>query len=123
MSPTSRLLSAAEAATFLHTTAGALAQQRRRHAGPAHEIHNGRVYYRVEDLVPSASASNSDEELRPLLTATQVADLLAVTTSALTHLRARVEGPAWVTIGRNIRYRPADVEQYIAVNTRNAGAR
>lgn len=51
----------------------------------------------------------------PLLTSQQVADLLAVELRTVEDWRARGVGPRFVRVGRRmVRYRPADVESYVA---------
>lgn len=50
-----------------------------------------------------------------LLHTEAVARLLGLSASTLRKMRSRGEGPAFVRIGRrSIRYRPADVEAYVA---------
>ena len=52
----------------------------------------------------------------PLLTASDVSQWLATSEAALAQLRYRHEGPAYVHLGRSIRYRAVDVEAYIGEN-------
>ncbi|MEC5149538.1 helix-turn-helix domain-containing protein [Cryobacterium sp. GrIS_2_6] len=49
----------------------------------------------------------------PLLTAKQTATWLATSEAALSQLRYRGEGPAYVQLGRAVRYRVTDVEDFI----------
>ncbi|TFB99729.1 MULTISPECIES: AlpA family transcriptional regulator [Cryobacterium] len=49
----------------------------------------------------------------PLLNAKQTAAWLATSEAALSQLRYRHEGPAYVRLGRAVRYRQADVEDFI----------
>ena len=48
-----------------------------------------------------------------LLTITEVADLLRVPVATLRYWRHRDTGPRSFRIGRHVRYRPEDVEQWI----------
>jgi predicted DNA-binding transcriptional regulator AlpA len=51
----------------------------------------------------------------PLLTSTQVADLLQVSTATLCRWRQRQCGPKWINLGGTTpRYRSEDVEAFIA---------
>ena len=52
----------------------------------------------------------------PLLTASDVSQWLATSEAALAQLRYRHEGPAYIHLGRSVRYRAADVEAYISEN-------
>jgi hypothetical protein len=59
-----------------------------------------------------------------LMTASEVAALLRVSEKSLEHHRRRGTGPAWICLGgarRGVRYRRADVDQYITDLTRNGG--
>ncbi|MGD8194840.1 helix-turn-helix transcriptional regulator [Herbiconiux sp. P18] len=49
----------------------------------------------------------------PLLTSTQVAERLHVSTATLCRWRQRHEGPSWIKLGRVPRYRADDVEAFI----------
>lgn len=52
---------------------------------------------------------------RRLLTVVEVAELLSKTPNALYSMRYRGEGPKWVrTSKRGVRYRPEDVDAWIA---------
>lgn len=48
-----------------------------------------------------------------LLTAKETAERLGMSVDALTVLRHRGGGPAYIKFGRRIRYQPEDVEQWI----------
>jgi len=52
----------------------------------------------------------------PLLTVEQVAQLLSCSASNLNKWRLKGEGPSFVRVGANIRYRPADIQSFIAEN-------
>jgi len=57
-----------------------------------------------------------------LMTAREVAGLLRVSEKSLEHHRRRGTGPAWICLGagqRSVRYRRADVDQYVNGLTRN----
>lgn len=47
------------------------------------------------------------------MTAEEVAEILHTTPGALAQLRFRNEGPAYIKLGRSVRYLPEDVENYI----------
>ncbi|HTN58453.1 MAG TPA: helix-turn-helix domain-containing protein [Protaetiibacter sp.] len=49
----------------------------------------------------------------PLLTAREAAKLLSTSEAALAQLRYRNEGPAYIKLGRAVRYRPVDIEAFI----------
>ncbi len=52
-----------------------------------------------------------------LLTETQAAELLAIKTKTLQAWRVRGGGPRYVKMGRCVRYRLADLEEYIRQRT------
>jgi excisionase family DNA binding protein len=56
-----------------------------------------------------------------LLTTAQVAELLGLTEQRVRYWRHEGSGPPYVKLGRAVRYRPADVEDYLNANTRRAG--
>jgi hypothetical protein len=64
-------------------------------------------------------ASESDKEpsakfgVEPLLTAREAAEILATTEGRLSQLRFHGVGPAYIKLGRSIRYRASDLESYI----------
>ena len=49
-----------------------------------------------------------------LLTPTEVAEQLRVSTRTLEFWRHQGRGPAFVRLGKRVRYRPDDLEQFIA---------
>ena len=113
---TSNFVSAAEAARVLGVSTGALAQLRRRKSGPPWVARNNRIYYRREDLHPQTAASGTPT--RPLLKPTDVARLLGVTESGLSHMRFRRQGPDFIVLGqRSIRYAPEAIERYLSAST------
>jgi len=52
-----------------------------------------------------------------LLTPDEVAELLAVSVSALAQMRSQGDGPAYVLVGRRVRYRRTDLDAYVEQNT------
>lgn len=52
-----------------------------------------------------------------LLTPAEVAELLAVSVSALAQMRSAGDGPAYVLVGRRVRYRRSDLDLYLTSNT------
>jgi predicted DNA-binding transcriptional regulator AlpA len=65
--------------------------------------------------------SNMTDERRDLAKAAEVAAYLQTTPAHLANLRYLGKGPAWVQLGRSIRYRWADVDAWVAANVQNAG--
>lgn len=57
------------------------------------------------------------EPAPPLFDERQLADLLNVSVKAVQAWRYKGGGPAFVRLGRAIRYRPNDVEAWLASNT------
>lgn len=55
--------------------------------------------------------------LTRLLKPEEVAELLGVTVQFLAKWRTYGQGPKFVRVGGRIRYRPADIEKYIAEQT------
>ncbi|GAA2448470.1 helix-turn-helix domain-containing protein [Streptomyces macrosporus] len=53
-----------------------------------------------------------------LLTSDEVAEILGVDRRTVPQWRYRGYGPDWVKIGTHVRYRPQDVEAYIAAHVR-----
>lgn len=51
--------------------------------------------------------------MEKLLSGDELGELVGVSTKTLADWRARGLGPAYVRIGRHVRYRPADVEAWI----------
>ena len=62
---------------------------------------------------------------RPLLSTFQAADYLGVPRQTLAVWRTRHSrtGPAWVKIGRHVKYRPADLDAWIDAQTVTPGPR
>ncbi|TFD67971.1 helix-turn-helix transcriptional regulator [Cryobacterium ruanii] len=56
---------------------------------------------------------NAYQAPTPLLTAKEAAVWLATSEAALSQLRYRNEGPAYVQLGRAVRYQVADVQAFI----------
>jgi hypothetical protein len=52
-----------------------------------------------------------------LVRAVIAAKKLDVTEQRLANLRAEGRGPAWVKLGRSVRYDLAELERYVAANT------
>ena len=52
-----------------------------------------------------------------LLRTPQAADLLGVSESKLEHMRSCGRGPAFIRIGRQVRYRIADIHAFLDANT------
>ena len=61
--------------------------------------------------------SDKKPAIRPLLTPEQTAQILAITTDRLGHMRYHSQGPDYVTVGRSIRYSQDAVDDYIRSNT------
>ena len=55
--------------------------------------------------------------MEPLLTPPEVAEILGITTSALAQMRSEGDGPAYITVGRRVRYRRSDLDLYLTSNT------
>ena len=53
-----------------------------------------------------------------LLTETQVEEVYGLQVRTLQQWRIRGFGPAFVKVGRSVRYRPADLERFIEANIR-----
>lgn len=56
-----------------------------------------------------------------LMTTSEAADYLASTKTTLEQWRARNDGPPFVKMGRSVRYRRADLDQWIEARVQNAG--
>ena len=54
---------------------------------------------------------------QPLITERQLSQLLSVSLAAVRRWRLEHRGPAFVKIERAVRYRPSDVEEYVARRT------
>ena len=55
-----------------------------------------------------------DEHMDKLLTEIQVSDALQVSLACLRRLRLRGEGPQYIKVGPLVRYRPQDLDNWIA---------
>ena len=60
--------------------------------------------------------------LEPLLSSADVAGLLGVSERTLEFWRYAGKGPAYVKVGKRVRYRLADVEAYLEANRQAAEA-
>ncbi|MGV0777728.1 helix-turn-helix transcriptional regulator [Mycolicibacter kumamotonensis] len=61
------------------------------------------------------------EERSGLARSEEIADYLGTTPARLANLRYLGKGPAWVKLGRSVRYRWADVDQWVSANVQNVG--
>ncbi len=52
-----------------------------------------------------------------LLRTPDVAKMLGVSITTIEHMRSAGRGPTWTKVGRSVRYRPDDIEAYLAANT------
>ena len=52
--------------------------------------------------------------MKPLLDEESAAPLVGMTVSTLQKKRVTGDGPPYVKMGRNVRYRPDDLESYVA---------
>lgn len=59
---------------------------------------------------------------RPLATPREVAEHLRRTPKTLKNWRSLGTGPVWVRVGRDVRYRWADIERWLASQTKGAAA-
>lgn len=67
------------------------------------------------NLTPPTQPAASPEKL---LTQAEVAERLSVSERTLEAWRCRGFGPAFVKLGRSVRYRPSDVERWLAAHVR-----
>jgi predicted site-specific integrase-resolvase len=63
-----------------------------------------------------------DAGLAPLLSSADVAEWLDVSERTLEFWRYVGKGPAYVKVGKRVRYRPADVEAFLEANRQDAEA-
>ena len=56
--------------------------------------------------------------MRPLLNDKEAAVVLGVGLSTLQRWRVTCDGPPFVKMGRTVRYRPEDIDQYVAVRVK-----
>lgn len=81
----------------------------------------------VHDLIESYQGKPIAQSLSPfpdLLTPTETAKLLSVELNTLQKWRTLSQGPPYIKLSNKcIRYRRADIEEYIEANTKNAGAK
>lgn len=57
---------------------------------------------------------NQEEQSRKLLTPTEAAEILTLSPKTLAKWRCLRVGPPWIKIGGSVRYRAADISDYIA---------
>jgi predicted site-specific integrase-resolvase len=60
--------------------------------------------------------------LAPLLSSADVAELLDVSERTLEFWRYAGKGPAYVKVGKRVRYRPVDVEAYVEAQRQGGDA-
>lgn len=60
------------------------------------------------------------QEIEPLLTEGQAAAIILVKPNTMAKWRVTGEGPAFVYIGRAVRYEPREIRRYIATRTRRS---
>jgi Helix-turn-helix domain len=71
----------------------------------------------------TANIADADNpRLEPLLTPWEAAAALRCSRTTLVHWRTTGKGPRFLRLGRHIRYRPADLEIFIASITRRSTA-
>lgn len=58
--------------------------------------------------------------MKPLLDEEAAAPLVGMTVSTLQKKRVTGDGPPYVKMGRSVRYRPEDLEQYVAERIRSS---
>jgi excisionase family DNA binding protein len=58
--------------------------------------------------------------MQPLLTQDEAAELLKLSVRTVERLRVSGTGPKFLKIFRSVRYRPADVEQWLASRVRGS---
>lgn len=63
----------------------------------------------------------AEERISGLIKADQAAEYLSTTPARLANMRYLGEGPKYVRIGRSVRYRLTDLDEFIAANVQNAG--
>ena len=62
-------------------------------------------------------AATGDTEMQPLLTQNEAAELLKLSVRTVERLRVTGTGPKFLKIRNSVRYRPADVEAWLASRT------
>jgi len=62
---------------------------------------------------PSPRGARSTSQAEPLWTVTELADYLRVPLATLYNWRCRGIGPSGIRVGKYVRYRPRDVEQWL----------
>ncbi len=60
-------------------------------------------------------------ESEPLLTESEAAKFLNISSGTLRNWRCKGKGPAWIALGSAIRYAPGALRKYIEISTRGAG--
>lgn len=58
----------------------------------------------------------------PLWTSQQLADYLGISAAAVRMMRSRGQGPRFIRLGKNVKYRPEDVRAWLAENTAQPAA-
>jgi hypothetical protein len=58
------------------------------------------------------------DKSEPLMTPAQVAELTSLSPNGLAQLRFTGRGPTFLKLGRQIRYRPADVQEWLDASVR-----
>lgn len=61
-------------------------------------------------------------ELEPLLSPPDVSALFQIPGETLSRWRSQREGPAYLRMGRHVRYRASDIREWLATRERLAGA-
>jgi predicted DNA-binding transcriptional regulator AlpA len=62
-------------------------------------------------------AATGDHEMQPLLTQDECAELMKLSVRTVERLRITGAGPKFLRIRHSVRYRPADVEAWLASRT------
>jgi hypothetical protein len=70
--------------------------------------------------VVSISPEGATVALAPLLTVSEVAELLRCSVSSLNKWRLTGDGPSFVYVGRRVRYRPVDVASFVSEGVRES---
>ena len=79
------------------------------------------MYRKIEEVGPLESAVKSARELNcrePLLTPREAANFMRVSSSWLAKARMRGDGPAFLKIGRGVRYRESALLQWLKSQAR-----
>lgn len=113
----------AQLALVLNTTTAALAQRRHRGLGPVFYRVGRSVGYlptSVVDVTRNLDSLTGESPFapEPLLTTKQVAAWLNISEGALGNFRWAGEGPVWISIGRAVRYRRQDIEDFMKAQSK-----